>query len=709
MVVEASSAVIVRKKSTGVAMILLDCPGKQNFLTMEVMEELKVVLPELKRDQNIRAVAIVSGKPDTFVSGADLHEILNCSDATSAESMSRRGQAVLNQIAEMGKPVVAGIHGECLGGGLELALACDYRVATKNQRTRLGLPEVKLGLIPGLGGTQRLPRLIGLKPAIELMLSAEPITVQAAQELGLVDELVDSDDLLARTEQVAGELAAQGFEQEMERVSRQAKREAADGGAEKRKSLLAMMQRSIRIKTKGQYPAPMYAIEVMGEGLQQGQTAGLDAEARRFGELAAGEVCRNLVSIFFSTDFAVRSATAQVKRARQTPIAELAVVGAGMMGSGIAQIAAATGHGVKLKDTDTARVQQSIDKIEEKLSGQPDAGSLSVLADESSWSQVDLVLEAIFEDMQVKTGLFQELSEKVNDDCVLASNTSALSITQMAASVKGKERFLGLHFFHPVDRMPLVEVISHADTSRESLAKAMAFISKLGKVPIAVNDGPGFLVNRLLCCYLSEAARLAEQGTSLNWIEDAAVTFGMPMGPFALMDEVGLDIAFTVARIVHKSFGERLRTPALMDKMTDMKLLGKKSGDGFYSWDESDRKLGFNAELIAGANLIVSEQKPDESTKDKLAQQLVLPMVDEAARCLEEKIVRKPREIDLAMVLGIGFPAFRGGLLRWADSIGITQVRSKLQEIYAQPGPPRHVSDLILKLESDGRRFYSST
>jgi 3-hydroxyacyl-CoA dehydrogenase len=303
--------------------------------------------------------------------------------------------------------------------------------------------------------------------------------------------------------------------------------------------------------------------------------------------------------------------------------------------------------------------------------------------------------------------VLNDVAAAVGQDCLLATNTSSLSIAKMASRLERPERFLGIHFFHPVDKMPLVEVVTHPGTSRQTVASATALVARLGKTPVAVADGPGFLVNRLLCCYVLEAARLAEQGVPLDWIDEAAVDFGMPMGPLALLDEVGLNVAFKVAAVLQEGLGPRYAPPAVLARVEALGLAGKRHGVGIYLWDEAGKRLAFNPRLIQDIGLSTSDDKPPPEISLELTERLILPMVDEAARCLEEKIVRKAREIDLAMVMGIGFPAFRGGLLRYADSLGIGSVRRRLEKVYEQAGGGRSVCDLIVRMEADGRRFYA--
>ena len=717
-VVDIKTQVILRKQSSGLGVILLDGAGKSNVLTTSFMSELESVIDKVIVDEDITCAVIISDKANTFVTGADLHEILRFRDDESAYQMSKHGQAIFNKLDKLNKPVVVAINGPCLGGGLELALSCDYRVASGHESTNLGLPEVKLGLVPGLGGTQRLPRLIGLKAAVEMILSAEPISAQQAKDIGLIDEIVDSDNLLLTAEKKALQLANDRFDSSAHIHTIENASAAKDGGAEKRKTLLAMLERSVRIKTKGNYPAHTRVLEVIGKGLLEGIECGLEYEAKAFGELAAGDVARNLIPLFFAGEMARRSA---VKQGADNAVVEsVGIIGGGNMGAGIAQVVAMAGYEIWLQESDDKRKSEAVERIKNKILQTRGKSSAQIEHSERAASKVypasinnqlskaDFIVEAVFEDLEVKTNLFQKLVSEVKSDCVLATNTSSLSITDIVQNVPDNERILGLHFFYPVEKMPLVEVISHPNTDLVAFNKAMHFVASLGKTPIAVKDGPGFLVNRLLTCYLPDAARLAEQGIPLNWIEESAIKFGMPMGPFALLDEIGLDVAFKVNLVLYESFGDRLNPPAVLYKMQSLKLLGKKSGYGFYDWSQSDTRPSFNAKLMENAGLVTSDQKPDEQTISSISKALILPMVDEAARCLEEKVVRKAREIDLAMVLGIGFPAFRGGPLHFADSLGIDVVVQELEATYKKLGLTRKVSGLLQSMALSGRKFFSS-
>jgi 3-hydroxyacyl-CoA dehydrogenase/enoyl-CoA hydratase/3-hydroxybutyryl-CoA epimerase len=716
-VTQTKQQVILRKKASGIAVVLLDCPGKLNSLSSEVTAELEQTLCELENDSSVKALVLVSGKPDTFLSGADLREIVKVTKAEAAEEKSRQGQDILNRLAALGKPTVVGINGICLGGGLELALSFDQRIASDCESTLLGLPEVRLGLIPGMGGTQRLPRLIGLQNALEMILSSEPVNVSRALALGLVDEVVKPDELLERCQERALEL----LQSTAERKRALADRKVAMIQLEEAKwtKVLATAERSMRIKTRGNYPAPLKAIEAIRNGLRNGIELGLKGEAKAFGDLAASDTAKNLIALFFNTEFARQTAAMMSAKMQTNPVSTVAVIGSGAMGTAIAELAAISGYRVLFKQTNRNPQDNPVDRLRALIVRNQQKAKLGEaeiaeilqrvepVVDERELAAADLIIEAVFESEELKHELFERLESIISADCTLASNTSSLSINKLASRLADSGRFLGMHFFLPVDRMPLVEIISHKGTKREALARAAGVVSRLGKIPTMVNDGSGFLVNRLLCTYIIEAARLAESGVPLNWIDDSAVEFGMAMGPLNVLDEVGLDVAFKVADALHEGCGERFAPPAVIGKTKELGLIGKKTGTGVYSWDESGRRLQFDSRLVSEIGLVVSDQKPPAERQAWIVERLIYPMIDEAARCLADRIVRKPREIDLAMVLGTGFPPFRGGPLKYADSIGIGNLRARLEEIYRQDGSNRQISESIKKMEAEGRRFYS--
>jgi 3-hydroxyacyl-CoA dehydrogenase/enoyl-CoA hydratase/3-hydroxybutyryl-CoA epimerase len=726
--------VLLRKRSSGLAFMILDAAGKHNLLSSHVMDEFADNIQQAKDDPEIKALAIISGKPDTFLSGADLHEIMKFTAAEQAEELSRKGQRIFNALANIGKPTVAAIHGVCLGGGLELVLCCNRRIATDSPITLIGLPETKLGFVPGLGGTQRLPRLVGIRNSLEIILTGDPVSARRAFELGVIDKLSTQDKLLDDAEKEALDLLKSGDWRSPDQIASKA---AGELTPEKLKSLFAMAERSVRIRTRGNYPAQTQVLEVMKEGLHNGIEAGLDLEARTFATLSVSEVSKNLVFLFFTTEFARQSAVASASKEDTPQVKTVGVIGAGMMGSTIAQLAAQNGFDVLFQSAQKERheyLTQRAQEINARLlkanqdsqDGQQSGsggnsgnsgssaeraeskyiGTVKAVVNDEEFAAADLIIEACAENAETKTEVFKRLCLVAKPDAVIASNTSSLSISAFKKSVSENVSLVGMHFFHPVDKMPLVEVIAPTGTNKAAIAQVTAFLSKLGKTPVTVKDSPCFLVNRLLYCYLVEAARIAAEKTPINWVEEAAIDFGMPMGPMALLDEVGLDVSNMVAKALEKAFGERMAAPPELDEAMRIGMIGKKTGRGIYSWDESGKKLGFDKRITENIGLVVTDTKVDKELAKKLTMRMILPMIDEAARCLEEKVVRRPREIDLCMVMGVGFPPFRGGLLRYADALGLDKVIEGLKELYSH-SPKRSISPYLIKLASENRGFYT--
>ncbi|MBX9876909.1 MAG: enoyl-CoA hydratase/isomerase family protein [Candidatus Obscuribacterales bacterium] len=712
-VTQVRQQVTLTKKKSGVAILLLDCPGRSNVLNASVLEELEAAVDHAAADDDIKAVVFMSGKADTFLSGADLGEVRRFADAAAAMKLCRMGQAMLNKSRNLQKPLVAAINGACLGGGVELILSSHKRIATNDQITVFAMPEVRLGLIPGLGGTQRLSRLLGPKTALEVILGSEPFDSSRALEIGLIDEIVASDELMARGEELALELAGGGLNALKPLVAK-TEELPADYNADKVKTLFAITERSLRITTKGHYPAPPKAVEVMKDGLAQGMAAGLEMEAKAFAELCTSETTHNLMSIMLAAEFYKASALSQSKKSALPPIATVGVVGSGTMGTAIAELAYAHGYDVSLKGRDQSRVDESVEKIkasqarkrERATNTSAHEGKLRGTVNSQDLALCDLIIEASLEDVEVKKAVFQDVLKVVSDKCVLATNTSALSVASTIPPAADASRFIGLHFFQPVDRMQLVEVVSHPQANKDAVSAASTFVAGLGKIPLSVKDTPGFLANRILGTYLEEVARFTQENVPLNWIDEAALAFGMPIAPFELLDEIGWYLVIAIADALHAGLGERMTPPPKMYDSVKAGLRSKRDGIGIFVWDESGRKKGYNPDLERNFKVVISPDKVSPEKCLELQERLILPMIDEAARCLEEKIVLRAREVDVATVFGLGFPPFRGGLLRYADKVGLPYVRDRLQEIYASTFGKRSVSQYIHKLVAEDRGFY---
>jgi 3-hydroxyacyl-CoA dehydrogenase/enoyl-CoA hydratase/3-hydroxybutyryl-CoA epimerase len=734
-VLESRRQIIVNRRPSGVAFMLLDCASKLNYIGSSIMDELNLALDEVEKDKSIKAVVIMSGKHDNFVIGADLYEIRKATTVEELHSLSKRGQHTLNRLAALKIPALMAIHGPALGGGLELAMAGHYRIATDDRQTLLGLPETRLGIIPGIGGTQRLPLLVGLKSALAMILGAEPVSATEALEMGLVDELCSRDELMTRAEQKAVELIAdssalserlqvwaEAHNQENKpptiKATKWCMRDLDEARATK---LFAMTERSIRIKTKGRYPAQTRVIEVIKTGVFEGITAGLEVEAKAFSELAGSDVAAHLIALFFATDFAKQSAIALSAKLGEQDTSRVGIIGGGMMGASIVALTANHDMDVCVK-VNPGKEQATLDSIRalqprSRAAALAEGSDASIdligrhvkcVADYSDLADAQIVLEAVSEEVELKRSVLQELERHVGADCTIASNTSSLPLATISDALQHSDRFVGLHFFHPVERMPLVEIVALKSTSRKAIARAADYVIKLGKIPVMVKDGPGFLINRLLTCYLLETARMVEESVPLNWIEEAAIDFGMPIGPFELLDEVSLSLAVTIASTLHKELGERMAPPEILQTVPKLGLVGKKTGSGMYLWDDTGRPREFNPALFTLPQFRTCPDKSPEDQRKLIAKRLIFPMIDEAARCLEDKIVMKPREIDMAIIHGIGFPPFRGGILKYADRVGLKEVVAHLKELYGdKPDSTRQVSAMLQRYAAEGRGFYS--
>jgi len=696
----------------GVAVYSIDCKAGVNSLSSEVIRSFTEGLEFIGKEPQIKALILASGKENMFIAGADIREILKTTDQSVARALTDKGHIALNKLLALKVPVVAAVDGICFGAGLELILCCDKRVATKNPNTLIGLPEVNIGLLPGLGGTQRLPRLIGLKPALEIILSGEPVSALRALELGIVDKLVKQEELIETASKLALELLKSGFDRAKERAAQDAKTDEADGGLKKRLSTLKITDRAVRVRTRGQYPAPKKVMEVIEKGLSEGLESGLKHETDAFAELAVSPIAKNMINFYISKEMAVQSARRALEAGGVTT---LGVIGSGRMGAELAENAASKHMNILLKSSSAEKASAAAELLTKRIEtlftenldyqgkAQP---SIESVENYDEFSPAQLIVEAVYEDLDLKNKIIQEVSQVVPATTLIASNTSSFAISTMSQFSTHPENVIGLHFFSPIDRLELVEVVTHEKTDAMVLKRALGFVSQLGKVPVPVKDSPGFLVNRLLCMFLNDAARMGSEKIPLNWIDDTAINFGLPIGAFWLFDDLGWDLCNKVCRLLHESFGPRYTPPLMLDNILPFGFDGKRTNAGLYLWDETGKRLGWNTEFMPEAGICVSDEKPDEETSILIRDRLFLPMIDEAARCLEDKVVRKAREIDLALGLGIAFPRFRGGLLRYADDLGIDYVVERLEMIYSKYEPHREISDFLRNLHKEGRRFY---
>ncbi|MDP9283105.1 MAG: 3-hydroxyacyl-CoA dehydrogenase NAD-binding domain-containing protein [Chloroflexota bacterium] len=647
-----------------------------------------------------RGLIIVSAKPDQFVAGADLTMLSNWASADEITRASREIQRIFNDLAALPFPTVAAINGSALGGGYELALACDWRIAADAPSVRVGLPEVSLGLLPAAGGTQRLTRLIGLPRALDQILNARRSNARRALRAGLVDEVVHP----AALERAALDRARTGKKRKVQGGASLVDR-AATWLTPLRAFALRQARSSAVAETKGHYPAPLKALEAIAVGLEKGMAAGLEAEARLFGELATSDVSRNLIALFLLGLAQRRAAFEGLPRGEAAT--DIAVVGAGLMGSGIAQSAAIGGATVRMRDVDTKAVARGLEAvrklttdaarkrvIERRESGRV-MSRVTGTTDYSGFRRADLVIEAVFEDIAVKRNVIKQLEDIVREDAVIATNTSALPISEIARDAMHPERIVGMHFFSPVHRMPLVEVVRPDKADPRALARVVAEAQAMGKTAIVVSDTPGFYTTRVLGFMLAEAMLLLEEGARIEDVDGAMVAFGWPIGPLALTDEVGLTVARHVGETVAAARGIK-NGPSAVQRLTDAGMQGKRGGRGFYRYDGKKRTP--NPDVYA----LIGKTPGAEWHDAETARRLTLLFVNEAARCLDEGVLRSAAEGDLGAVMGVGFPPFLGGPFRWADSEGVA-LRDDLRRLAERYGERYTPSASLM----EGRRFYA--
>lgn len=716
-----SPLAITTTVSDGVAVVTLDLPGEPlNKVTRAVRDEFLALFDRLDRDDEVRAAVLISGKPDNFLAGADIDEFTTLDDAADAERLSRDGQALVEHFEKSRIPFVAAINGACLGAGLEAALACTWRIASESPKTILALPEVQLGLIPGAGGTQRLPRLIGLRAALDMILTGKNVRAKKALQIGLVDELVHPAILKRVAMQRARELADGTRKRSAGGRSRTggATGLLLDDNAIGRGVVFRKAREETQNKTHGHYPAPLAAIDAIETGYSKGMPAGFREESRLFGEMAAGDVAKQLIFLFFSTAALKKdSGLPPGHEARPLAIEKLGILGAGFMGAGIASIAVQQGSLVRMKDADWSRVAKGVaavngvirDRLKKRQITRVQYGDMMSLVggttDYSGFANCDLVIEAVFEDLAVKHTVLREVEAVLRPRAILATNTSTIPVRELATPSKRPDRVLGMHFFSPAHRMPLLEVIVTPQTADEVTATAVAYGKKLGKTVIVVNDGPGFYVNRILTPYVNEAGRLLDDGVAIDAIDRALVDFGFPVGPITLIDEVGLDVAGKAGQIMHQAFGARLTLPESLRKVIDSGRYGRKTKKGFYLYDAEGKKGDVDQsiyEIFSGA------RERADITEDEIQRRTVYAMLNEAARCLEEGIIRSPRDGDVGAVFGIGFPPFRGGPFRYMDSIGLENLVQQLDELNVRFPGRYEPAQLLLDMGRRGRnaRFY---
>ena len=693
-----------------VAVVVFDLPGESvNKFSRAVKDEFAALVPTLRDDSAVKAVLLISGKPDVFIAGADIEEFVATASEEGFRRLSREGQQFFDVLEAFPKPIVVAINGACLGGGLELSLACHYRIATTNPKTVLAAPEVQLGIIPGAGGCNRLPRLIGLRAALDMILTGKNIRADKALRMGLVDELVHPVILRDVAVRAARRLGEEGLPRREPRGSW-----LLDRSGPGRAFVLSQARKMTLKRSGGHYPAVMAAMEAVEYSLAHGMTKGMEREAELFARMAATDVSRRLVEIFFATTALKKDPGVPAPAPEPRRIERLGVLGAGFMGSGIAVTAAdQAGVSVRMRDADLPRVGKGIKAVADILNGnvkrrryhrREAARRLALVSggtDYSGFHNADLVIEAVFEDLEVKRTVLREVEGIARADTIFASNTSTIPIARIAEASKHPETVIGMHFFSPVHRMPLLEVITTDRTAKETVVAVVAFGRRMGKTVIVVQDRPGFFINRILSPYMNETGHLLVAGAPIEDLDRAMTRWGFPVGPVTLLDEVGLDVAVKAGGVMHAAFGDRLAPAIRIDALVQAGRLGRKNGKGFFAY-EGGKRQGV-AEEVYGLLGLTRGTGPGA---EAVTERLTLAMLNEAARALEEGVVRSPRDGDIGAIFGIGYPPFRGGPFRTLDAMGAATVVTKLERLAAELGPRFAPAAVLSDQARSGGRFY---
>ena len=698
----------------GIAWVRLDDPAKRvNTLNTRYFEWFEQQIDRLA-GESLRALVFISDKPGYFIAGADIEELQAFDDPQQVVEVIRRGHQLVGRFAELPYPVIAAIDGVCLGGGLELSLACDLRIATTSPKTKLGVPEVQLGLYPGLGGTQRLPRLIGVPDALDLILTGKQISAKKAKRLGLVDEICDPLVLRQAVAKVVewGKPGTPGY--------RGPKRQGPKGFAKRAGDLLARTPGAQRLvydkardtvlkKSGGHYPAPLKAIEVVRKGMGLPLDEALELEAREFAKLVVSDVAKGLISIFFTKNEVEGRAGKMAKGARE--VANIGVIGAGFMGAGVAQVLAHKGYRVALKDRDAKSLGRGLKqcndlfaglvkrrkytKVEQKLA----MSRLEPQVDYSGFGRIPFVIEAVFEDVDIKHQVIRQTEAAGPEDLIFASNTSTIPIGRLAEASKRPENFIGMHFFSPVHKMPLLEIIKTDKTSQETLATTVDIGRKMGKTIIVVNDGPGFFTSRVLGPFVNEALWCLAQGARIEQIDKALTGWGWPVGPMALLDEVGIDIAQHAGSVMAEYAGDRIETSPVFEQMIGSGRKGRKGGKGFYDYSKKPKKVDPSVYGLIG-------WQAAEVPNEEIIERCWMQMLNETALCIEEGIIENPNDIDIGVIFGFGFPPFRGGILREADKLGLDYVVGRLKHYADRYGQRLEPAQLLQDMAAKDKTFH---
>ncbi len=693
------------KKQAGVAVVYLNqAKSPVNVLSASMLDDFAKLMDAIENDTEIKAAVLYSQKPDCWIAGADIKEFMAMQDSEEAESLSRNGNKLLLRLENLKKPVIAAINGATLGGGLEVAMACHYRIASTDKKTVFGLPEVKLGLLPGGGGTQRSVKLVGLRNALDMLLTGKNVYPYKAKKIGLIDELIHKEGLL----QAAIKIAQNGFKRKTRKKGMLDK--VLEGTGFGRNFVLKKARQTVKAKTRGNYPAPLKILDCVEIGLENGFKAGLEAESAGFAYLHSTAACKNLIGLFL----AMQDNKKLKKVNNSNKVDTIAMIGAGFMGAGISEVSIKAGYDVILKDISLTGLGKALktiwrdfDKMVKRKAMkavQRDKlmAKITSTIKETDMQAVDLVIEAVFEDTGLKQKILAGVEKTCANSTIFATNTSSLPVADIAAKAQRPENVIGMHYFSPVPKMPLLEIITTDKTSARAIAIATNVGLDQGKTVVVVKDGPGFYTTRILSALTHEAIQVLHQGASIEFIDNAMKDWGFPVGPLSLLDEVGIDVAAHIAR---GDLGEMFKNRGIeednsVQKMADAKLFGRKSTKGFYSYPKKGRKT-VNTDVYK----YFGGDERKELDKTAIQNQIGLAMVNEALLCLQEGILSSAADGDLAAILGLGFPPFTGGPFSYVNAQGADKILETLQELNSRYGVRFAPAEILKTHAKDNKAF----
>jgi 3-hydroxyacyl-CoA dehydrogenase/enoyl-CoA hydratase/carnithine racemase len=695
----------------GVVILKLNNPPV-NQLSKPFVEEIRDALMTAFGDNEVKAV-ILTGTEKNFIAGADITEIQQVKTRDFILPRVIENNRFLNSIEQGPKPVIAALNGNCLGGGLEIAMACHYRIAAKG--IQVGQPEVQIGLIPGAGGTQRLPRLIGLPDALQMIATGQPISSEDGMKKGCIDEVIPPESLLQKALEVAQRFIS-GELNHRDRMTHLRKDRLPN--LVTKKMIISYARGEAEKKGKG-YIAPFKAIEAMERGLSDDFEADLKIEAELFSDCAVSDVAKNLIGIFLNTRAAGK--LPRIKGVEPQKIKTVAMLGGGAMGSGITNLLLGNGFDTILWDINEEAIQKGLSAIRKTFAYPIKIGKMTqeeldrMIRDHLTTTtslvdlkRVDLIIEAVLENMKIKQGIWKSLQETCRREIIFATNTSALPITEMASALKDPSRMIGLHFFNPAERMQLLEIICGKETSDSTLATSVVFARAIRKVPIVVNDGPGFYVSRQLAALMGESTFMVGEGVDAALIEEAFLDFGMPMGPATLSDLTGIDIGYHVGKNFERSFGERWKMSSIYELVYQTGCYGRKTGAGWYDYSGEKPAPNPKVQEVIKKYLKGKGIKPKKLSPKEIVDRMLSRAINEAAYMIEEGICDRPQDMDLAMVYGTGFPPYRGGILRYADAWGIRNAYEHLLKLEQEQGVRFKPASLLKEMVESGRTFYGN-